>query len=29
MIDALAYGYQVLGEERYLAAASKAARFNP
>ena len=26
MIDALAYGYQVLGEERYLAAASKAAR---
>ncbi|MDE0017325.1 MAG: DUF255 domain-containing protein [Candidatus Poribacteria bacterium] len=27
MIDALAYGYQVLGEERYLAAASKAARF--
>ena len=27
MIDALAYGYQVLGEERYLAAAVKAARF--
>ena len=27
MIDALAYGYQVLGEERYLAAASKAAGF--
>jgi len=27
MIDALAYGYQVLGEERYLAAASKAAAF--
>lgn len=27
MIDALAYGYQVLGEERYLAAASKAAQF--
>ena len=27
MINALAYGYQVLGEERYLAAASKAARF--
>ncbi len=27
MIDALAYGYQVLGEERYLVAASKAARF--
>ncbi|MYA69752.1 DUF255 domain-containing protein [Candidatus Poribacteria bacterium] len=27
MIDALAYGYQVLGEERYLTAASKAARF--
>ena len=27
MIDALAYGYHVLGEERYLAAASKAARF--
>ena len=27
MIDALAYGYQVLGDERYLAAASKAARF--
>ena len=27
MIDALAYGYQVLGEERYLAAASKAATF--
>ena len=27
MIDALAYGYEVLGEERYLAAASKAARF--
>ena len=27
MIDALAYGYQVLGEERYLLAASKAAQF--
>ncbi len=27
MIDALAYGYEVLGEERYLAAATKAARF--
>ena len=27
MIDALAYGYHVLGEERYLAAASKAAQF--
>ena len=27
MIDALAYGYQVLGKERYLLAASKAARF--
>ena len=27
MIDALAYGYYVLGEERYLAAASKAAQF--
>ena len=27
MIDALAYGYQVLGEERYLAVASKAAAF--
>ncbi len=27
MIDALAYGYDVLGEERYLRAASKAARF--
>ena len=27
MIDALAYGYKVLGEERYLTAASKAARF--
>jgi uncharacterized protein YyaL (SSP411 family) len=27
MIDALAYGYQVLGKERYLIAASKAARF--
>ena len=27
MIDALAYGYQVLGEERYLVAASKAAKF--
>lgn len=27
MIDALAYGYDVLGEERYLNAASKAARF--
>ncbi len=27
MIDALAYGYEVLGEERYLAAASKAALF--
>ena len=27
MIDALAYGYQVFGEERYLTAASKAARF--
>lgn len=27
MIDALAYGYEVLGEERYLAAASKASRF--
>ena len=27
MIDALAYGYHVLGEERYLAAASKAAGF--
>ena len=27
MIDALAYGYQILGEERYLAAAAKAARF--
>ena len=27
MIDALAYGYEVLGEEQYLIAASKAARF--
>lgn len=27
MIDALAYGYHVLGEERYLVAASKAAQF--
>ena len=27
MIDALAYGYHVLGEERYLAAASKATQF--
>ena len=27
MIDALAYGYYVLGEERYLSAASKAAEF--
>ena len=27
MIDALAYGYQVLGEERYLTAASKASQF--
>ena len=27
MIDAFAYGYEVLGEERYLAAATKAARF--
>ena len=27
MIDALAYGYQVLGEEQYLLAASKAAAF--
>ena len=27
MIDALAYGYQMLGEQRYLIAASKAARF--
>ena len=27
MIDALAYGYQVLGKERYLIAASKAAQF--
>ena len=27
MIDALAYGYHVLGEERYLTAASKAAQF--
>ena len=27
MIDALAYGYQVLGEEQYLLAASKAAQF--
>ena len=27
MIDALAYGYQVLGDARYLAAASEAARF--
>ena len=27
MIDALAYGYEVLGEERYLAAAAKAALF--
>ncbi len=27
MIDALAYGYEVLGEEHYLTAASKAARF--
>ena len=27
MIDALAYGYEVLGEERYLAAAAKAATF--
>lgn len=27
MIDALAYGYEVLGEERYLAAAAKAAMF--
>ena len=27
MIDALAYGYEVLGEERYLLAASKAAQF--
>ena len=27
MIDALAYGYEVLGEERYLRAAAKAAQF--
>ncbi len=27
MIDALAYGYEVLGEERYLTAASKASQF--
>ena len=27
MIDALAYGYEVLGEERYLTAASQAAQF--
>ena len=27
MIDALAYGYQILGEERYLSAAAKAAQF--
>ena len=27
MIDALAYGYEVLGEEKYLIAASKAAQF--
>ncbi len=27
MIDALAYGYRILGEERYLRAASKAAQF--
>ena len=27
MIDALAYGYEVLGEEKYLSAASKAAQF--
>ncbi len=27
MIDALAYGYEVLGEEKYLTAASKAAQF--
>jgi len=27
MIDALAYGYQVLGQEQYLTAASKAAQF--
>ena len=27
MIDALAYGYEVLGEERYLTAAAKASRF--
>ena len=27
MIDALAYGYHILGEERYLVAASKAAQF--
>ena len=27
MIDALAYGYEVLGDERYLTAASKATRF--
>jgi uncharacterized protein YyaL (SSP411 family) len=27
MIDAFAYGYQVLGEERYLTAASKASQF--
>ncbi len=27
MIDALAYGYEVLGEEHYLAAASKASQF--
>lgn len=27
MIDALAYGYEVLGEEQYLTAASKAAQF--
>ena len=27
MIDALAYGYEVLGEEKYLAAAEKAAQF--
>ena len=27
MIEALAYGYQVLGEERYLTAASRATRF--
>ena len=27
MIDALAYGYEVLGEARYLTAASKASQF--